>query len=236
MIEGTIRNDDTTPTLNVNDVFVSEGNSGTKSMVFTVSLTSAAAETVTVDYATADIPNNAVEGEDYLATSGTLTFAPGETTKTVTVTLYRRRRWRSGASELHLNISNAVGAPVHDPQGRGVISNDDTARFVVDDTTVIEGDSGTSYAVITVRLTTPSTRSIYVQYATSGSNAMLIPGVDYTPTSGDTHVRPVRDDQDRPGRGDRRRHRRAERNVLPGPVRADERLHPRQPRQLHDHR
>jgi len=42
---------------------------------------------VTVDYSTADLLNNAVAGVDYIATSGTLTFAPGETSKTVTVTV-----------------------------------------------------------------------------------------------------------------------------------------------------
>ena len=79
-------------------------------MTFTVSLTSAATETVTVDYATADLPNNAVAGVDYLATSGTLTFAPGETTKTVTVSLIGDTL-EEFTEQVYLNLSNAVGAP-----------------------------------------------------------------------------------------------------------------------------
>ena len=180
---GTIRNDDNVPTLSVNDPFMSEGNSGTTPMVFTVTLSSAAAGPVTVDYATADLPNNAVAGVDYEAASGTLTFAPGETSKTVTVLVYGDLL-EEYTEQLYLNLSNPVGAPIGDSQGMGYIANDDTSRFTVDDTSVTEGDSGTTWAAITVRLTNPSTRSLYVNYATSGSNAMLIPGVDYTPTSG----------------------------------------------------
>ena len=60
-----------------------EGNSGTTPAVFTVSLSSASAQTITVNYATAD--GSAQAGRDYQAATGSLTFNPGETTKTVTV-------------------------------------------------------------------------------------------------------------------------------------------------------
>jgi len=181
--DGTIQNDDSTPTLSVYDPFMSEGNSGTSSMVFTVSLTPGATGPVTVDYSTADLLNNAVAGVDYIATSGTLTFAPGETSKTVTVTVIGDVL-EEYTEQVYLNLSNPVGAPVADAQGMGYIANDDTARFTVDDLTVVEGNAGTTYAAVTVRLTNPSILDLYVNYATSGSTAMLIPGVDYTPTSG----------------------------------------------------
>ena len=64
-------------------VGVAEGNSGTTPAVFTVSLSAAASQTVTVNYATA--AGTAVLGTDVTATSGTLTFLAGETTKTVNV-------------------------------------------------------------------------------------------------------------------------------------------------------
>ena len=56
-------------------------------MTFTVSLSAAHHEAVTVDYATQDAwyYGSAYAGEDYLGTSGKLTFAPGETTKTITI-------------------------------------------------------------------------------------------------------------------------------------------------------
>ena len=64
---------------------------------FTVTLSTASTETVTVDYATQGIPAgdpilsaqnpSAVAGEDYTAATGTLTFAPGDTSKSITVTI-----------------------------------------------------------------------------------------------------------------------------------------------------
>ncbi len=71
------------PTLSINNVTASEGNSGTTAFTFTVSLDAPSAQTVTVNYSTADF--NALAPFDYSTTSGTLTFAPGQTTQQVTV-------------------------------------------------------------------------------------------------------------------------------------------------------
>ena len=73
------------PTLSINDASVNEGNAGTTTATFTVTLSAAATSAVTVSYATAD--GTATAGSDYAATSGALTFAVGETTKTVSVTI-----------------------------------------------------------------------------------------------------------------------------------------------------
>ncbi|MBP0003767.1 MAG: hypothetical protein J7642_08605, partial [Cyanobacteria bacterium SBC] len=71
------------PTLSIEDVEVLEGDAGTTPAVFTVTLSQASTETVTVDYATAD--DTALAGEDYTAQSGTLTFAPGELTQSISI-------------------------------------------------------------------------------------------------------------------------------------------------------
>ena len=80
---GTITDNDAAPSLSINDVTVTEGNSGTVDATFTVTLSAASERTVTVNYATAD--NTATNGSDYTTASNTLTFNPGTTTQTITV-------------------------------------------------------------------------------------------------------------------------------------------------------
>ncbi len=91
--QGTIVNDDTAPpvlpTLSIADVVVTEGNAATTA-TFTVTLSAAAAGAVTVNYATSD--GTATAGSDYTTTSGALSFAAGETTKTITVAIIGRHR------------------------------------------------------------------------------------------------------------------------------------------------
>lgn len=72
------------PMLSVDDVSLNEGNSGISTATFTVALSKPNSSSVTVAYATAD-GTALVSDNDYKPASGTLTFAPGETSKTVTV-------------------------------------------------------------------------------------------------------------------------------------------------------
>ena len=71
------------PTLAIDNITHAEGNSGTTNFVFTVTLTGPTAQTVTVNYATAD--GTATAPSDYASAAGTLAFAPGTTTQTITV-------------------------------------------------------------------------------------------------------------------------------------------------------
>lgn len=74
---------DDEPTLSASGAYQYEGNSGTTPFTFSVSLSAASEDAVTIDFATQDY--TAFAGVDYVAASGTLTFAPGETSKTITV-------------------------------------------------------------------------------------------------------------------------------------------------------
>ena len=118
------------PALNVADARAVEGQDA--SLDFVVTLSRAASWTVSVDYATAD--GSAAAGEDYSATSGTLTFAAGETTKTVRVAVLDDVV-NDGEETLTLTLSNPSGAWIEDGEASGTIENSDplptawTARF-----------------------------------------------------------------------------------------------------------
>jgi hypothetical protein len=78
---------------------------------------------VTVQYATAD-GTATVAGRDYYAKSGALTFQPGQTSKTVTVSV-RGDRTREAHETFFLNLHNSQGATIEGGQGIGTIQNDD---------------------------------------------------------------------------------------------------------------
>ncbi|HWU71038.1 MAG TPA: Calx-beta domain-containing protein, partial [Pseudoxanthomonas sp.] len=115
----TIAEDDVAPTLSINDVSASE-SAGTAT--FTVTLSGASATAVTVDYATAN--GTATAGSDYAAGSGTLTFAPGVTTQTISVVINDDATDEPDETYT-LGLSNAVAATIADNSGLGTIVDDD---------------------------------------------------------------------------------------------------------------
>ena len=104
------------PVVEAADAAADEGGT----LEFAVTLSEAAAETATVDYATAD--GTAVAGEDYAAASGTLTFAPGETEKTVPVETLADAA-AEDAETLALVLSNAAGAGLGDGEATGTVAD-----------------------------------------------------------------------------------------------------------------
>ena len=111
------------PWLSVVDASEVEG--ANRAVDFAVTLNRTVAETVTVDYATSD--GTATAGADYTATSGTLTFATGETGKTVSVPLLSDEV-EEGAETFTLTLSNASGgrAYLSDTTATGTIADDDS--------------------------------------------------------------------------------------------------------------
>ena len=106
--------------LAVADARAEEGRDET--IDFTVTLAPASPAAVTVDYATAD--GSATAGEDYTAASGTLTFAPGETSKTVAVPVLDDAI-DEGEETFTLALSAASGATIADAEAVGTIANSD---------------------------------------------------------------------------------------------------------------
>jgi hypothetical protein len=149
---GTITNDDLR-TLSIADVSIAEGNSGTKEMVFTVTLASAALQEVTVSFTTVD--GTAKAGTDYVATNGTLTFAPGELTKTIAVTL-NGDTTPEGDELFKIVLSNAQNAVVADGEAQGRIIDDETQytlSSVSNGTAAEDNSTGTIGNTITFQVT-----------------------------------------------------------------------------------
>jgi len=111
------------PFLTINDVGVIEGNVGTTSAVFTVSLSAASGQTVTASYATAD--GTATAGQDYVSQSGTVTFAPGTTTQPISIDVLGDLVAEADET-FSVNLSNPANATIADAQGIGTIIDDDT--------------------------------------------------------------------------------------------------------------
>jgi hypothetical protein len=173
------------PTMGINDVSLNEGNAGATTATFTVTLSAAAASAVTVNYATAD--GTAAAGSDYAAASGALTFAIGETTKTVNVTVSGDTTVEPNETFV-VNLSGVSGATIADAQGQGMIVNDDVTpppplpTVSIDDVSVNEGNAGTSAATFTVTLSAAPSGIVTVNYATADATATG--GGDYVAGSG----------------------------------------------------
>nr|WP_225042250.1 putative Ig domain-containing protein [Xanthomonas campestris] len=125
--QGTIVNDDALPSLSINDVSVNEGNSGTTTATFTVTLSAASGQTVLVNYASAD--GTATAGSDYVARSGTLTFAPGTTAQGVAITVNGDTAVEPNET-FSVGLSGASNASIARATGAGTILNDDVVVTV----------------------------------------------------------------------------------------------------------
>ena len=177
---GTINNDDAAvvPALSVNDVSVTEGNSGTTLATFTVTLSQSTTATVSFDVSTSN--NTAAAGSDYIALSATAQTIPaGQTSKTFSVTINGDTTVEANETYF-FNVSNLSGATVGDAQGLGTIVNDDVAALPtlsIGDVTVTEGNSGTSLATFTVSLSALSSSTVSFDIATADGSATA--GSDY---------------------------------------------------------
>src|SRR5206468_610781 len=120
--------------------------------------------------------------EDYTTTSGTLTFVPGTTSEAITVGVVGDERVE-GIDSFFITLKSATNATIGDSQASGTIFDDDAGRqVVIDDTRVLEGDSGTTNAVFTLTLSRAALTPVTVSYVTSNGSAVA-PG-DYATTSG----------------------------------------------------
>jgi hypothetical protein len=173
---GTITDSSPLPSLSISDAApVTEGATAS----FTVTLSPASANTVTVNYATAN--GTAVAPGDYDAISTTLlTYTPGQTTKTIDVSTNDDGLDEPDGETFTVGLSGVSNATISDGSGAGSINDNDPLPTVsVLDASALEG-AGTM--TFTVNLSAASGKTITVNYATSNGTA-IAPG-DYTTTTG----------------------------------------------------
>src|SRR5207237_1377561 len=103
------------PTISISDVTANEGNVGTTPFTFTVTLSNASSQTVTVNYATADGTATTADN-DYVAASGTVTFLPGQTSQTITVQVVGDTKFEPDET-FFVNLSMPTNATIADSQG-----------------------------------------------------------------------------------------------------------------------
>lgn len=177
---GTIVNDDAKPTIVISDATDFEGNAGTTPLTFTISLLQPSALPTTVSYSSSS--GTALDGNDYQTASNSVTFAPGETSKTVTINVIGDQNVESDEN-FFINLSNAVNGVIGDSLGVGTIRNDDVLpSLVVSDATLVEGDAGNTQMVFTVTRVNANSQSTTVQFSTSNGTATA--GSDYNLTQG----------------------------------------------------
>src|SRR5207302_5961670 len=122
---------------------VTEGNIGTTATTFTVSLSAAYSQTVSIHYATAD-GDATVAGSDYQAASGTLTFNPGGPLRqTITVQVIGDRLPEYNES-FSVRLTDPTNAFVVDAIGVGTILDDEPYVSIVDYVSGLEGNTGTT--------------------------------------------------------------------------------------------
>lgn len=174
---GTISDDDPVADFSIADVSASEGD-GT--VEFTVTRGGDLSYGASVDFATVD--GTALAGTDFTAASGTLTFAAGETSETVSVTLLDDAA-QENAEAFAVRLSDPTGAftpTISRAEGVGTIADDDVpADFSIADATASE-DAGT--AIVTVTRAGDVTVAATVDFATVSGTALA--GRDFTAASG----------------------------------------------------
>lgn len=111
-----------TPGVRIADSSVTEGNSGTTTMTFTLTLSNPSSKWVTVHWQTAN--GTAKAGSDYVGASGTVSFRPGQTTRTVVVKV-KGDRLKEATETFHVRLSKQTGARLADGDAIGRILNDD---------------------------------------------------------------------------------------------------------------
>ncbi len=180
--QATITDDDNPPTISINDMSITEGDTGFLNVTFTVTLSAASGLPISVQYATSN--GTALEGSDYTGIPlTTLNFPAGTTSLPVSVAVLGDPL-DEDPETFNVNLSNPTNATIADGLGIGTINdNDATPTLRINDAPVTEGNASNVTATFTVSLhdalgnPTTSGRPVRVDYQTADQSATA--GADY---------------------------------------------------------
>ncbi len=172
------------PGITITGGSVLEGNSGATPLVFNVTLSAAAPSSVTVNFTT--VGGTATAGNDFVSQSGTVSFAPGEVLKTISIDVVGDTTYES--NELFtVALSGVTGnATIKTASATGTITNDDAqpavATLSISSVSALESVGAFAF---TVTLSSASTSSVSVRFATANGTATSSGrAADYSSTSG----------------------------------------------------
>ena len=176
------------PSASIGDVTITEGNTGTLNAVFTVSLSAASNQAVTVNYATADgnAWNTATAGTDYQVGSGQVTIPAGQTSATITVPV-NGDRLAENSETFFLRLTNPTNAFIADGLGIATIV-DNEPRISIGNVSKSEGNAKTTTFTFTVSLSAAYDQAVTVNYATANGTATA--GSDYQAKTGSVTFAP----------------------------------------------
>lgn len=163
----TLTNDDLKPVVSINQTPISqaEGNSNTTDDVYTVTLSNPSDQTITVNYSTNDGSATVADG-DYIDNDGILTFAPGETNKTITVKVNGDNKVETNES-FSINLNSANGADLgSNKTATAIIQNDDNAGFIISPISGNTTENGGA-ATFSVKLSSQPTANVTLGISSS---------------------------------------------------------------------
>jgi len=201
--EGFIINDDQPlPQAEISDAIALEGDSGTTTFTFTVTLDRTADSAVSVDFSTANGTTGTSAGADVQAASGTVSFAPGEIQQTIDIEVVGDLTDEVD-EQFFVNLTNASGLIIADDQGLGIILDDDDPEAVLAVTDAVnltdefgqEGNTGDTIYEFTVQLIGKPNGPVTVQVSTQDGTA--VSGQDYDSLSDRRRILPQSDESRR---------------------------------------
>jgi hypothetical protein len=180
------------PSASIGDVTITEGNTGTLNAVFTVTLSAASNQAVTLNYATADstFGNSATAGTDYQIRSGQITIPAGQTSATIPVPVIGDRL-AENSETFFLRLTNPMNAFIADGLGFATIV-DNEPRISINNVSKSEGNGNgnakTTTFTFTVSLSAAYDQAVTVNYATANGSATA--GSDYQAKTGSVTFAP----------------------------------------------